>query len=83
MGIAPGTYYINAVGSSVSLIMDGTQASSDFLIEGVISSDKFCSTECLRCPGNSNNIPSLGVNQCSVLTLGSLTDNDLSIISFV
>jgi GH18 family chitinase len=42
MGIAPGTYYINAVGSSVSLIMDGTQASSDFLIEGVISSDKFC-----------------------------------------
>ena len=41
-GITPGTYYINAVGSSVSLIMDGTQAPSDFLIAGVISSDKFC-----------------------------------------
>ncbi|MFT4898920.1 MAG: hypothetical protein ACI9U0_000708 [Flavobacteriales bacterium] len=42
MGITPGTYYVNAVGSSVSLVMDGTQAPSDFIIAGVISSEKFC-----------------------------------------
>jgi hypothetical protein len=38
--ITPGVYYIDAVGSTMNLIIDGNLAPSDFLIEGIISSDK-------------------------------------------
>lgn len=38
--IIPGTYYIDAVGSTMSLKIDGNIAANDFLISGVISSEK-------------------------------------------
>ena len=41
-GIAPGTYFIDAEGSSMSLIIDGTGADNDFEIPGVLTSEKTC-----------------------------------------
>ena len=38
--ITPGIYYIDAKGSTMNLNIDGTVASSDFLIAGVLSSEK-------------------------------------------
>ena len=38
--ITPGVYYIDAVGSTMSLKMDGTLAPADFLIAGIFSSAK-------------------------------------------
>ena len=40
--IAPGTYFIDAEGSSMSLKIDGTLAASDFEIPGVLTSEKHC-----------------------------------------
>lgn len=40
--LSPGTYYIDAVGSTMSLHIDGTPNATDFSISGVLTSDKHC-----------------------------------------
>ncbi len=41
-GIAPGVYFIDAEGSSMSLTIDGTAAANDFEVTGVLTSEKHC-----------------------------------------